>query len=144
MKGDRIIYKQGYKYHLQQTYTIHIGIHPPCTLKTPWLRLTPKGWLTILIGYAWDGPSGPTLDTPSSMRGSLVHDALYQLMRLGVLSEAYRAIADRLLHDICIEDGMHPVRADLWHAMVQEFAAGYARYGTEPPVLTAPPIEEGI
>ena len=28
-------------------------------------------------GYAWDGPSGPTIDTPDAMPASLVHDGLY-------------------------------------------------------------------
>jgi hypothetical protein len=41
-------------------------------------------------GYAWNGPSGPTLDTRNFMRGSLVHDALYQLMREGRMDNGLR------------------------------------------------------
>ncbi len=46
------------------------------------------------------------------MRGSLVHDALYQLMREGELDyETYREPADRLLQSMCKEDGMSSIRA---------------------------------
>jgi hypothetical protein len=46
------------------------------------------------------------------MRGSLVHDALYQLMREGLLDpEQWREPADSLLRAICREDGMSAIRA---------------------------------
>ena len=46
------------------------------------------------------------------MRGSLVHDALYQLMREGFLDkEVCRALADRLLQVMCIKDGMSCIRS---------------------------------
>ena len=71
-----------------------------------------NGYLTIRQGYAWDGPSGPTFDTKNFMRGSLVHDALYQLMRRGYLNiDTNRNRADRLLKHICKEDGMSSLRA---------------------------------
>ena len=63
----------------------------------------------IVIG---GGPQGPTIDSPSFMRGSLVHDALYQLMRAEKLDgEIYRKPADRLLQQMCIHDGMSSFRA---------------------------------
>ena len=40
--------------------------------------------------YAWDGPSGPTIDTSNSMRASLVHDVLYQAMREEGLAYEFR------------------------------------------------------
>jgi len=45
------------------------------------------------------------------MRGSLVHDALYQLMREGLLDYKYRDHADKLLQKMCIMDGMSRFRA---------------------------------
>lgn len=46
------------------------------------------------------------------MRGSLVHDALYQLMREGILDHKKdREAADELLREICKEDGMSSIRA---------------------------------
>lgn len=138
MKGDKIKYRKGYEYQLAEDYTVQTGICPPNPLATGWLVLQPDGYLTIFEGYAWDGASGPTLDTPSSMRGSLVHDALYQLMRTGKLDISWREKADDLLHDICVEDGMPHFRAEIWEEMVSLFAAGCARPGSEQDVLEAP------
>lgn len=67
--------------------------------------------LHIAEGYTWDGPSGPTIDTPSFMRGSLVHDALYDLIKAGHLPKSARRHADRVLYLICREDGMSWFRA---------------------------------
>jgi len=70
------------------------------------------GELRIKEGYAWDGPSGPTIDTKTFMRGSLIHDALYQLMREGaLLPAAHRKYADELLRVVCLMDGMSKFRA---------------------------------
>ena len=108
---DCISYKKGYKYQLTATYRLKIGIRPLEHILTTYIDLTPIGWLIIRKGYAWDGPSGPTFDTLNFMRGSLVHDAIYQLIRQGFLSPEYRDIADRLLQDICREDKMCKARA---------------------------------
>ena len=109
----------------------------PGNISTSFIYLS-KNALLIKEGYAWDGASGPTIDTPSSMRGSLVHDALYQLMRLGLISENNRDYADSLLKKICLEDGMNKVRAKLWQTMVNLFASGCAKSGTEREVKEAP------
>ena len=107
-----ILYKAGYKYQLAADYTIQTDIKPDEFARTPRLRLDTDGELYILEGYAWDGPSGPTIDTKNFMRGSLVHDALYQLMRQGHISpENWRKPADDLLIKICREDGMSALRA---------------------------------
>ncbi len=137
MKGDKIYYKKGYKYQLYETYTVFINIVLPDPIITDYVQLK-DGYLIISKGYAWDGASGPTIDTKSSMRGALVHDALYQLMRLGLLPISYRPKADDLLHDICVEDGMWHFRAEGWEEAVSLFAAGAARYGTEQEILAAP------
>jgi hypothetical protein len=68
-----------------------------------------KSTRRISKGYAWDGPSGPTIDTGNFMRGSLIHDALYQLMRTGNLPTSFRERADLLLRKTCIDDGMRRV-----------------------------------
>ena len=107
-----IIYNSGYKYQLKETYTITIDIFPEESIYTLYLDLLQNGTLIIKKGYAWDGPSGPTIDTSTFMRGSLVHDALYQLMREKNLEhDLYREKADSLLRKICKEDGMWFVRA---------------------------------
>ena len=77
-----IAYNGGYKYQLKEEYTFaDTGIIPPATITTDFIGLDLAGNLTTAKGYAWDGPSGPTIYTRNFMRGSLAHDALYQLMR---------------------------------------------------------------
>ena len=109
-----ISYKKGYKYQLVEKYTLEIPINPDSDIVSPsgYIQLTEEGELTIKKGYAWDGPSGPTFDTLNFMRGSLVHDVLYQLMREGSLDNiTHREPADRLLQKMCKEDGMSTIRA---------------------------------
>ena len=106
-----IKYKDGYKYQLAETYSTKIGIFPDAHVRHDYISLSPHGFLSIRKGYAWDGPSGPTIDTKNFMRGSLVHDALYQLIREGLLPLSDRENADAELRRICMEDGMSAVRA---------------------------------
>jgi len=106
-----ITYRSGYKYQLRNTYKISTGIIPPYELTTRYLTLGTDGKLTIKAGYAWDGASGPAIDTQNFMRGSLVHDALYQLMEDKHLSHDHMEAIDRLLQKLCIEDGMSKMRA---------------------------------
>jgi hypothetical protein len=109
-----ITYKGGYKYQLKQDYTVEIPIKPDTDLNPAhgFISLSSRGEMRLNSGYAWDGPSGPTFDTLNFMRGSLVHDALYQLMRDGDLDdETYRKKADQLLRAHCREDGMTWSRA---------------------------------
>jgi hypothetical protein len=88
-----------YKYELTADY-----VHPEPIealrgrrLESSHLRLSPDGVLTIRAGYAWDGPSGPAPDLACLLRAALVHDALYQLIRVGALDPTRRRAADRLL-----------------------------------------------
>ena len=69
--------------------------------------------------YAWDGPSGPTIDTPSSMRASLIHDALYQAIRDGDLEKKDRKKADKIMLAILKRDGMKKWRRSLWYIAVR-------------------------
>lgn len=106
-----IFYQAGYKYQLAKTYVLSTEIKPPNPIRTKYIELTLRGKLTIRGGYAWDGPSGIAIDTPNFMRGSLVHDALYQLLREELLSACMREPVDKLLQNICLEDGMSAIRA---------------------------------
>ena len=109
---ENISYKKGYKFQLVSDYICKISIKPNNPIITDYINLDSDGTLTIKKSYAWDGPSGPTFDTRNFMRGSLVHDALYQLMRGEHLDKKLnREPADRLLQIICKEDGMSSIRA---------------------------------
>lgn len=101
----------GYKYILAEDYTVAVDIRPNEPIVTPYISLSTGGILSIRAGYAWDGPSGPAIDTRNFLRGSIVHDALYQLIRLGLLPQSTRAQADAELRRICREDGMSALRA---------------------------------
>lgn len=139
MKGDKIKYREGYKYQLAESYALQLAIALLADIITDYITLTKDGLLTIFAGYAWDGCSGPTYDDKTNMRGGLVHDALYQLMRLGLLPESYREYADRTLKELCLEDGMCRLRAWYYFEGVDHFAAFAARKGSEPyPIKTAP------
>ena len=116
-------------------YILKINIKPAKDIDFKFVSLSLRGVLTIKKYYAWDGPSEPTIDTKDFMRGSLVHDALYQLMRLGALDhKVYRKRADEILKEICIEDGMCRFRAWYVYQAVHIFAAGAARPQKEPEV----------
>ena len=134
-----IAYNGGYKYQLKQQYTLQIDIKPPNPVTTEYIKLTAQGQLTVEEGYAWDGPSGPTIDTLNFMRGSLVHDALYQLMREGEIDKAaWRERADRILQEICLEDGMSSLRAWAVYHAVRLFADPAADPASKRPVIFAP------
>lgn len=109
--GLKIKYKSGYKYQLAEDYQCRVQIQPGTNIFSLYIELTADGRLTIKKGYAWDGPSGPTVDTKNFMRGSLIHDALFQLMREGKLNQGYKHKADLELHRACREDGMSRFRA---------------------------------
>jgi hypothetical protein len=103
------------------------------------IDLAPDGKLKIYECYAWDGPSGPAFDTKAFMRPSLVHDALYQLMRESELDQEYREPADVLLREMCIEDGMCRLWAWIVYWAVHCFAGFAAKPSHyEPELLCAP------
>jgi hypothetical protein len=134
-----IKYKAGYKYQLAEDYFHVLKFSPiiPGPILTRYIRLTDKV-LAIYAGYAWDGPSGPTIDTKNFMRASVVHDALYQLMREGHLPQSYRDGADKELKAICLEDGMSQVRAWYVYRSVSRYAAPFADPSKEKPIIEAP------
>lgn len=136
MNEARICYRKlrSYKYQTKKDYIITIGIKPPETIDEKFIILTTDGELTIKEHYAWDGPSGPTIDTKNFMRGSLVHDALYQLLRGNHFAsnhEETRKYADQLLRDICREDGMSKFRSWYVYRGVRLFAKSAAKAGSD-------------
>jgi hypothetical protein len=136
---EYISYKKGYKYQLNADYSTNIPVKPDSDISSDYMILSNGGGLTIKKGYAWDGPSGPTIDTLNFMRGSLVHDALYQLMREGRLDKGdFRKPADRLLQKMCREDGMSSIRA-WWVYQGLRFGGGPAADpANKKPVVKAP------
>lgn len=130
-------YRAGYKYQLATDYSVQTSLRPSKNISHGFITLTRSGLLTIKAGYAWDGPSGPTIDTKNFMRGSLVHDALYQLMREGLLDLGWRETADQELRRICLEDGMSDIRA-WWVYRGVRLCGEQSAIWQEPKALVAP------
>ncbi len=136
MPNDRICYRKlhRYKYQLMEPYEYKTELSGrPGAVDRGWVVLEADGLLKMRERYAWDGPSGPTIDTKNFMRGSLVHDALYQLMREGPLGQDQRKYADQLLRKICREDGMAWLRVAWVYAAVRAFGGRAAKPRPVPP-----------
>lgn len=140
----RSLRKNGWKYSLVGDHAYQVPVYPQKKVqypsKDPFVSLDSQGLLWFKSGYNWDGASGLTFDTQSSMRGALKHDGLYQLMRAGVLPVSWRERADEVLRDTCIADGMWGWRANMWFRAVRSFAGFAAVKGHDvaEDVLVAP------
>lgn len=117
---------KNYRFILTAPLTLDTGIiNRAC--KTDWIELDRNGVMTLSAGYAWDGASGIAINTKNSLRASCGHDALYQLIRLGLLPRTKRLQADRNLRVWLIEDGMLELRAGIWFLAVRLFGELYLR-----------------
>lgn len=130
-----------YKYQVINTYDYkYTGIKGE-EVETKFLKLNKNGILTIKKGFFSDGPSGLSIDTLNIMRGALVHDALYKLMRTTKIGKDYkkrayyRKCADQVLKKICREDGTFWFRAWYIYICVRLFGRSSAEPGTEKPVI---------
>jgi hypothetical protein len=134
-----IKYQNGYKYQLKEPCFVTIPIRPSKDIDTEYIKLSISGILKIKEGYAWDGPSGPVIDTLNVMRGSLIHDALYQLMRTKYLDhDTYREDADKILRKIILEDGTWKFRAWYIYQGVRLFGNPFADPKNKKPMIYAP------
>jgi hypothetical protein len=139
VKGDHIKYRERkYKYQLVEDYIVKIDLIG-YSIDKDFFKLDIDGTLTIKTGYAWDGPSGPTIDTPDFMRGSLIHDVLYQMIREYLLPFDCKDKADEILRDICEEDGMSGVRSHYVFWAVQMYGESSCMPGSDKDeIKTAP------
>lgn len=133
----KMFYKSGYKYQLEYTYKQTLpDCFKPFSIRLRYFTLI-KGELTLHPGYAWDGASGPTWDTPSCIAGSAVHDALYQLMRKSLIPRALRDDADDVMYQTFLRDGMYKIRAWVWCQSVKRFGAKHTHENASRPILAA-------
>jgi len=116
--GMKYINLKGKKYQLADSMMVFIPelVGLPNITHVPFVWAY-GGWLVILVGYMWDGATGVP-NNPDNMRASLFHDALYELMQLGLLDRKYRDVADKLLRELCLEDGMDKFWADQFYNFV--------------------------
>ena len=119
-----------YKYQLMEgAYTkIFLDISETITGANGFVCISPTGkkgeaLVEVEKGYCWDGCSGPTVDTKTSMRASLFHDAFYQLMREAKLPYKFVGNADRIFYRMLKEDGMNKFRAWYYYKGVNTWFA---------------------
>lgn len=135
----------GYKYIVAAEFAVSIPELAGVQLHAPLFALM-GGILTVRPGYAWDGASGPTIDTPATIAASLVHDVLYQCIRSGLLPATFRATADMVLYRLmrAASTGNRAwieIRSLYYFAAVRLFGGSAAKPRSEEPqdhVYTAP------
>lgn len=115
--------KKLWKYQLVEDFDIDTSIQVSPPVDKTFYRLDSGGVLLIRKGYAWDGASGPAIDTLNWMRASLVHDCLYQMIRLKQISADHKDAADKLMKHILEIDGMSRFRR--WYSHVGVSLFGY-------------------
>ncbi|CAM3070966.1 DUF1353 domain-containing protein [Vibrio rarus] len=133
-----ICYRAGYKYQLAEDFVLHVEMFPKQSVQLKFIQLTEQGRLTVRAGYAWDGPSGPVVDRSDNMRASLVHDALYQLLRCEKLPMDDKDHADRLFKRLCIEDGIDEITAHVYYLGLKLAGKPAASPLNKKPTLQAP------
>lgn len=131
-------YTEGTKYQVAEDYHVDTPILGESIFDWQFM-LTPDGHLVVRKGFAWDGASGPTFDSKTSMSASLVHDVFCICMRDGRLSyERWQDTVNRFFAEMCQRAGMWGWRARLWHAGVEFGDAGNPRQGADRQVREAP------
>lgn len=126
--ANLVKYRGGYKYQLSETYVDDVALRPVMPLENRFISLLPSGRLTLWAGYAWDGATW-FVDFDWIMRGSVVHDALYQLIAEGMLPPEARRLADDELRRICTEDKAPPGMAWVVWSAVRMFGGSRVSRG---------------
>ena len=125
-----------YKYTATERYGMYVpALKGAPDFDLPFAKLQ-TGHLSILPGYASDGPSGPTIDTPDAIRAAFFHDVLYQAMNADLIPWTYRRAADKLLVHLAREDGMPLWRALIWYRSLRIFGRAFAIWGRVRPRRT--------
>ena len=108
-----------YRYQLADDLVVQTRIFPAAAIHHPFFTLSMTGLLVIKRGYAWDGISfflSP--QTKTSVKGTCVHDCLYQMLRLGLLDQEWKPWADEEMKRVFIASGMHKWRATYMYKAV--------------------------
>ncbi len=85
----RDIRKYKHQVIIERTMRLPYQLWQGLSVKNDFLELL-NGKLEIKVGYAWDGASGPVIQTKALIKASVYHDALYQVLREVNLTEYIR------------------------------------------------------
>ena len=122
-----------YKYQLMETVRVKSCVSFGLHAQTDWIEVN-GDMIAVQKGYCWDGASC-AIDTHDFMVGSLVHDALYQLIRIGELNKKYRKNADIVLKHLCLEAGMPMWRANYVYWGVRLFGGKHLNLGVPQDII---------
>ncbi len=104
---DSISYRKisKWKYELNCTATFYLPEFKGITSSYhDWIDIT-DGDMIIKKRYAWNGANFVP-DTEATIKASLPHDAIYQLIKEGKLNSRYRKNGDRVFRRFLEENGM--------------------------------------
>lgn len=131
-------YKKGYRYQLHKDELFILNhIYTFREIETDYIILH-QDRLILKKGYAWNGANKPAINTKNSIRGSALHDAIYQLIRLELLPKSYRYSGDKEIQDVLLEDKMSRFRAWWWFRAVRVGGESSADPKNKRKVLIAP------
>ena len=110
-----------YKFKVEENFSIELPFKIPDFEHE--YASSKDGILSVKRGYAWDGASGPIINTRDTLVASLVHDVLYQAMRLNLIkpSKDNRKIADKNFFEILKMNGVNSIRRKVWYFAVRLF-----------------------
>jgi len=130
MKYKRI---DKYKYQLLETEHLLLPVHFDDHIETRFVILS-YNTITIKPGYAWDGFSCSP-DIRKALAASLVHDALYQLIKTDLLPIEDKGKCDKCLTDIMMQKGVSRFICRLYGYGVKIGGGKALKYGKEPKEL---------
>ena len=110
-----------YKFKVEENFSIKLPFKIPDFEHE--YASSKDGILSVKKGYAWDGASGPIINTRDTLVARLVHDVLYQAMRLNLIksSKENRKIADKNFFEILKMNGVNSIRRKVWSFAVKLF-----------------------
>ena len=92
------------------------------SVETRFIRLDPDGLLTLKKWFIWDGPTGG-VKTKDFVAGSGVHDALCNLINMGLLPKSIQCLVDEEMLRINTSQRMHWFRRAYTYAAVRWYQA---------------------
>lgn len=137
---NKLYYAKGYKNQVRkEDFAIDTGIQQEKAIVTEFYSLFPSGLLVAHVGCAWDGSSGPTIDSRKDKIASLVHDIFYWMMQSGELSWEHKDAADRLYRFLCVAGGMSRFRSWLRYRALRRAGGKFTKlFGDKHRVRCAP------
>ena len=136
-------YRNGYKIVLEEDEHYQTDIYPEQDIYYYrhghlYVSLNTEGYLIVYAGYPSDLASGPTFNTKNTRRGAVGHDALYELLRQGLLDQKWRVPSDEELDKWLEEDGMSSARRWIWETGLNWADGKDEKQKNIKPILEAP------